>query len=222
MGRENYGSVIFSYREDSVYLLGFFGGWTVTDALLVYGEGVVSRGNEALYPQKDLSPFGASMQKLHQNEIEPTILLGSSYTLAGKGTIYFEYAYYGPGYSHAEANQYNNLKLKASETFELGGLGSGLGQRTLGQTAITGLRLLRKNYALLQYTQSNILNAVDLTFRWTQNLDDGSGQFTALASYVLGNHLELFSVLTINEGSKDSEFRSILGFNGILGLKYTL
>ncbi len=75
---------------------------------------------------------------------------------------------------------------------------------------------------MLQYTQTNILNRIDLTFRWTQNLDDGSGQFTALGSYSLGNHLELFTVGTVNEGSKDSEFRSLLDYNWMIGVKYTL
>ena len=39
---------------------------------------------------------------------------------------------------------------------------------------MTDLRFLRRNYALLQYSQTNIRNRIDLTFRWTQNLDDGS------------------------------------------------
>ena len=39
-GRENYGSIILSYKENSQTLLGFFGGWTVSDAILIYGEGV--------------------------------------------------------------------------------------------------------------------------------------------------------------------------------------
>jgi hypothetical protein len=65
MGRENYGSVILSYREDSEYLLGFFGGWTISDAIVLYGEGSFASGTQALYPAQDFSPFRASMQKLH-------------------------------------------------------------------------------------------------------------------------------------------------------------
>jgi len=80
---------------------------------------------------------------------------------------------------------------------------------------------LRKNYALLQYTQNNIKNKIDLTLRWTQNLNDGSGQFTTVVSYSLGNHLELFSVGTIMAGNKNTEFGSILDYQCMIGLKYT-
>ena len=92
---------------------------------------------------------------------------------------------------------------------------------TLGQTADTGLRLLRRNYTLFQYVQNNINNVLDLTLRWTQNLDDGSGQFTAVLAYSLGKHLELFTVGTLTAGGKNSEFGSILDYQGMIGVKYT-
>jgi hypothetical protein len=221
-GRENYGSVILSYREHSEYLLGFFGGWTISDAVLLYGEGVMAKGNEGLYPQQERSPFGASMQKLHQNDVDTVLLIGGSYTFERKGTLTMEYAYYSPGYSNAEADRYYSLRRKAGEAFELGGPLSGFGQMVLGQTAVTGLRLLRRNYALLQYTQTNILNVMDLTLRWTQNLDDGSFQITHVVGYSLGNHWELFSVGAVNAGNGDSEFRSILNYQWMVGVKYTL
>jgi hypothetical protein len=221
-GRENYGSVILSYREDSEYLLGFFGGWTISDAVLLYGEGVIAKGNEALYPQVDRSPLGGSMQKLHQNDINPVLLIGGSYTLERKGTVTLEYAYYGPGYSHDDANRYNSLRRQAAGALASGGLISGLAQEVLGQTAVPGLRLLRRNYVLLQYTQTNILNVLDLTLRWTQNVDDGSFQITNVVGYSLGNHWELFSVGTINGGDVNAEFRSILNYQWMVGVKFTL
>ncbi len=222
-GRENYGSLIFSHNEGSRNSLGFFGGWTVSDAVLLYGEGVFVQGNKALYPQKDESPFGASMQKLHQEDqaIMPVLLAGGSYTFETKGTLTMEYAYYGPGYNDEEAARFYALRRSAADAFRSRGLLSGLGQKTLGQTVNTGLRFLRKKYGLLQYTQNNILNSLDLTLRWTQNLDDGSCQFTSLVSYSLGNHWELFSVGTVNGGSKDSEFGSILDFQWMIGVQFT-
>jgi hypothetical protein len=223
-GRENYGSMILSYKEDSKTLLGFFGGWTISDAILLYAEGVITQGSNALYPKRDGSPLGASMQKFHKDDstIKPVLLIGGSYTFAGSGTLTLEYTYNSPGYSDSEAENYYSLRRRASGAITLGGLVSALGQKTLGQTAVTGLRFLRKNYAMLQYTQNNIKNKIDLTLRWTQSLNDGSGQFTTVVSYSLGNHLELFSVGTVMAGGKNTEFGSILDYQWMIGLKYTL
>jgi hypothetical protein len=222
-GRENYGSMILSHSEDSKNSLGFFGGWTISDAILLYGEGVITQGSKALYPKKANSPFGASMQKLHQDDstIKPVLLIGGSYTFAASGTLSMEYAYYSPGYRDADSDAYYSLRRRAAEAISFGGLVSALGQNTLGQTANTGLRFLRKNYAMLQYTQNNIKNTIDLTLRWTQNLNDESGQFTAVVSYSLGNHVELFSVGTVMAGGKNTEFGSILDYQWMIGLKYS-
>jgi hypothetical protein len=222
-GRENYASAILSYREDSKLSVGFFGGWTVSDAILLYGEGVMTQGSEALYPQQDSSPFGAAMLKLHRDShaIKPVLLIGGSYTFGTSGTLTLEYTYYSPGYSDSEADRYFSLRRKGAQAIRSGGLISALGQMTLGQTAATGLRFLRRDYALIQYTQTNIKNKIDLTARWTQNLDDGSGQFTGLVTYYLGKHMELFSVGTVTAGNKNSEFRSFLDYQLMIGLKYT-
>ncbi|MDI6761665.1 MAG: hypothetical protein QME83_01415 [Thermodesulfobacteriota bacterium] len=222
-GRQNYGSIIFSHREDSLNSLGFFGGWTISDAILLYGEGVITQGSKALYPKRDSSPFGASMQKLHQDDstIKPVLLIGGSYTFAASGTLSMEYAYYSPGYSDADSDTYYSLRRRAAGAISSNGLVSALGQKNLTETANTGLRFLRKNYALFQYTQNNIKNKIDLTLRWTQNLNDGSGQFTTVVSYSMGNHLELFSVGTVMAGGKNTEFGSILDYQWIIGLKYS-
>jgi hypothetical protein len=164
------------------------------------------------------------MIKLHENssKLEPVLLAGGSYTFGTNGTLTLEYSYYGPGYSDGEADTYFSLRRKAAGAIRSGGLVSALGQMTLGQTASAGLRFLRKNYAMVQYTQTNIKNKIDLTLRWTQNLDDRSGQFTGLITYYLGNHLELFSVGTVMAGGKDTEFGSILDYQWMIGLKYSL
>jgi hypothetical protein len=222
-GRENYGSFVLSQSEYGRSSLGFFGGWTVSDAVLVYGEGVLANRSKALYIRKDGTPLGATFQKLRQDDpaLAPTILFGGSYTFESKGTLTLEYAHYGPGLNNDEADLYYGLRRRAADAFSAGGGLSGLGKLTLGQAANTGLRFLRKNYALFQYTQQNIYNRLDLTLRWTQNLDDASCQFTSLVTYSLGNHWELFSVGTMNGGSKDSEFGSLLDYQWMVGVQYT-
>ncbi len=216
-GREQYASAILSYRGDSKISLGFFGGWTLSDAILLYSEGVITQGSQAFYPEK------ASMQKIFQGDhrIKPILLVGGSYTFRTSGTLTLEYVYHSPGYSDARADSYYSLRRNAAEALPFGGLTSALGQNVLGQTASTGLRLLRRNYALLQYSQNNIRNVIDLTVRWTQNLDDGSGQLTTVVAYSLGKHLEPFFVGTVMAGGKNTEFGSFLDYQGMIGIKYT-
>ena len=102
--------------------------------------------------------------------------------------------YNSPGYNEDEADLYYTLRGNAAYAYvDMGAFPALLGQYTLYQTGYTGLRFLRKNYAMLQYYKGNIFNKLDTTLRWTQNIDDGSAQFLGLMSYSLGNHLELFS-----------------------------
>jgi hypothetical protein len=222
-GRENYASLILSHRERSGNTAGFLGGWTVSDAVLLYGEGAVSEGGRALYPDRDRSPLGASMRQIDKDStaLTPVLLVGGSYTFESKGTMTLEYAQNSQGYSDAQAERYYALRRRAASALNSRGMMSGLAQMTLGQTAATGLKFLRKNYLLLQYTQSNIRNVLDLTFRWTQNLDDGSCQFTTLVTYSLGDHMELFSVGTVDGGGKNTEFGSIIDYQWMVGIKYT-
>jgi hypothetical protein len=222
-GRENYASIILS-QKDYKKTLGFFGGWTISDAVLLYGEGSMAQGSNALYPQNDMSPFGASMQKIHQDDpdIKPIILVGGSYTLEAAGTFSLEYAYNAPGYNSDEAEIYYALRRNAAAAFNMGGMSGALGQMTLGQTINPGLKFLRKNYAMLQYLQSNIKNKIEIFTRWTQNLDDGSCQASAYMTYSLGNHFELFSLGVVGGGGRDTEFGSLLNYQLMFGLKYTL
>ena len=222
-GRESYASLILSRKADAGNIAGFFGGWTASDAVLLYAEGAVTQGSRGLYPEENRSPLGGSMEMLHEHDsaLSPALLIGSSYTFESKGILTAEYAYYSPGYSTTDANEYYTLRRRAALALTQGGLLSGLGMETLGATALTNLRFLRKDYALLQYIQTNISNKIDLTFRWTQNLDDGSGQFTSILSYSLGKHVELFSVVTLMAGGKNTEFGSVLGYQVMAGLEYT-
>jgi hypothetical protein len=222
-GRENYASLILSHRERAGDTLGFMGGWTASDAVLLYGEGALTKGSRALYPERDRSFFGLSMQQTYKDgpDMRPVFLAGGSYTFESKGTLTLEYAYNGQGYSDAQADRYYALRRMAANALAGGGMTTGLAQSTLGRTAGTGLKFLRRDYLLLQYVQNNIRNVIDLTLRWTQNLDDGSCQFTTLVTYSLGNHMEIFSVGTMDGGGKNTEFGSILDYQWMMGIKYT-
>lgn len=249
-GNEGYASLILSQKNDE-NTVGYFGGWTVTDALLLYTEGSMRKGSNALYPNlrkisllqsllqtifppdSTLRPLldrystlrEANMKKLHEDDsdIYPILLVGGSYTFEKLGTLTMEYMYHAPGYDEDEAELYYRLRGNAAYAYvDMGAFPGLLGQFTLYQTGFTGLRFLRKNYAMVQYYKGEIFKKIDTTLRWTQNIDDGSGQFLGLISYSLGNHFELFSSGVVNTGKEESEFGTFLDYQVMMGLKYSL
>ena len=120
-----------------------------------------------------------------------------------------------------EANNYYDLREKAAAAFEQGGVLAGFARQNLGSTALNGLRFLRRNYVIAQYSQPDIVNRIDVTLRWTQGLDDGSASLTAILSCSLGKHLELFTVESLMTGKKNREFNSIISNQWQYGLQYT-
>ena len=222
-GKESYASMILSHREEDRTRLGAFAGKTVSDALLLYTEGVLSKGSNALYPVETNNPFGASMEPVEDEDssLRGSILVGGSYTLEIGPTLTLEYLHNGFGYNDREASLYYQLRQEASDAyFSIGPLAD-LSRLTLSRTADPGLRFLRRNYIMLQYQHNEIMDVLNLTFRWTRNLDDDCGQLILIAEYFLGDHIQLFSIGTINGGSRDAEFRTFLDNQWIFGLEYT-
>jgi len=222
-GQEAYASMILSHQESDRNRLGVFGGWTATDALLIYGEGTISRGTNALYPIKANNPFGAYMEEVDDQDLslKGTVLAGGSYTLEVGPTLTVEYVYNGTGYSDGEADLYYQLRQAAADAYSLSGPIGDLSRLTLSRTADPKLRFLRRNYIMFQYQQNDIRDVLNLTFRWTRNIDDGSGQFIAIVEYYLGDHIQLFSIGGINSGSSDTEFGTILDRHCMIGVEYT-
>ena len=222
-GQEAYASMILSNKEHDRNRLGVFGGWTATDALLLYGEGTIAKGTDALYPEKANNPFGASMEAIDDegSSLKGIVLVGGSYTFEMGPTLTMEYVYNSLGYNDGEAKDYYSLRKDASDAFDLTGPIGDLSKLTLSQTADPGLRFLRRNYVMFQYNHNDIRDALNLTFRWTQNIDDGSGQFISIVEYFVGEHTQLFSIGTINSGAGDTEFGSILYYQWMIGLEYT-
>jgi hypothetical protein len=222
-GGEGYVGLILSHKEDDRNRLGAFGGWTATDALLVYGEGTLSKGTSALYPQKADNPLGASMEAVEDesSSLYGTVLAGGSYTLEAGPTLTTEYLYNSPGYSDDQASAFYQLRNNASDAYNLPGPIQGLSRLTLSRTADPGLRFLRRNYVMFQYVQNDIKDVVNLTFRWIRNIDDGSGQFIAIVECYLGDHIQLFSIGGVNSGHGDTELGTILDRHCMIGVEYT-
>jgi hypothetical protein len=75
-GFEKYGSVIFSHEESGHDFIGFFAGWSVSDAMLAYGETGVKINDPDQSDNRDLD-----------------YLLGVSYTFEAGPTLACEYFY---------------------------------------------------------------------------------------------------------------------------------
>ena len=149
------------------------------------------------------------------------LLAGGSYTLEAGPTLTMEYVYNGFGYSHDEAKAYYRLRRAASDAYALSGPIEDLSGLMLSQTADPKLRFLRRNYIMFQYQQNDIKDVLNLTFRWTRNIDDRSGQFITIVEYYLGDHIQLFAIGGVNSGRKDTEFRTILDRHCMIGVEYT-
>lgn len=221
-GYEAYMSVILSHREKDRTRFGAFGGWTASDALLLYAEGVLSKGTNALYPVDSPNPFGASLEPIKDDDLSLNgiILAGASYTLEIGPTLTVEYVYNGLGYSDDQAERYYRLRKSAADSYYMIGSTGSLSRMILGMTDDPNLRFLRRNYIMLQYVHNDIKNVLNLTFRWTRNIDDRSDQFVSIVEYYLGDHMQLFSVGAVNSGSGDTEFGTTLKCQWMIGLEY--
>jgi len=155
-----------------------------------------------------------------ESSLDGVFLMGGSYTLEMGPTLTMEYLCNGPGYSDNQAELFYQLRERASEAYHLPSPGD-LSRLTLSHTADPKMRFLRKNYLMLQYIHHDIRDVLNLTFRWTQNLDDGSGHFISIIEYLLGDHIELFSTGGINTGNHDTEFRTFLDVQWMIGMEYT-
>lgn len=223
-GVDNYAGTIFSYRENDRPKFSFFGGMTLTDALLVYTEGTVSEGTDALYPvEQPANPLGYEMvpSKENDSDLYTMLLVGSSYTTELGPTLSVEYVYNGYGYDDDEARDYYTFRDNASELFTNGGILKGLGGSGLSATDDTGLKLLRQNYVMAQYQHNDIHDVLNLTFRATYNMDDGSRQYYSNADYYFGDHIQFFLTFLFNDGNNHSEYKKAIDYQWIIGMEYT-
>jgi hypothetical protein len=222
-GREAYASLILSHKNRDRDRLGLFAGWTATDALLLYCEGDIAQGSNALYPVRASNPLTLTMSSRDRDDssIGGTFLMGGAYTLELGPTFTLEYIYSSPGYTDEEAEAYYKLRRNASDSFTSKGPLTGLAQWTLSRTADPDLRLLRQHYAMLQYVDTGINDVLDMTFRWTQCIDDGSGQFLSIVEYYWGDHVKFFSLGSINAGRDNRVFGNTFDHQWMIGLEYT-
>jgi hypothetical protein len=223
VGQSAYGGTVLSHRNADRTRLGFYGGVTASDAILLYAEGSLARGTAALYPVADAGVSGATLIPTRDDSdaLESLLLFGGAYTLEMGPTLTLEYVYNSSGYDRQASECFYRLRDTAAEALVAGGPGQGPAAELLGRTADPGLRLLRRNYLMVQYGHNDIGDALNLLFRWTRNLDDGGSRFIAMADYFVDDHLSLFLVGTLNFGGSHTEFGSFMDRQWMLGAQYS-
>lgn len=219
-GSADYGSLILACREDALDQVSGFYGRTVSDALLVYAEGILQRDASGRYPQHAAGPLGYEMAVKDRSDATwiGSFLTGASYTLESGPTLTLEYLYYGPGYDNAEAQDFFDLQARAAGEIRAGSALMPPAYQALGAAADPGLRFLRRNYLMVQYVQTDIADVINVTLRGTQNLDDGSRRMTFIGEWFMGDHLKLFAIGSLDSGSDRSEFGDVIAYEARLGV----
>ena len=222
-----YASLIGSYTENDRFHLGGFGGWTISDGLMLYTEGSLSAGTIALYPRKkydpsfDLEFIEMMAAKKDSSSLEAIWLLGGAYTFESGRTVNVEYVFNSAGYSREEAELYYQYRRVASRFYDYPYPVGDLAKQALRQTLDPKLRLLRQNYLMLQYQETQIWEKLNVMIRYTINLDDASSQLIPILGYDLGDHTQLFLIGNQNFGGTETEFGSFVEYDVTLGIEYT-
>lgn len=177
-GEGRYFSLIPAYRENDEFQVGFFGGWNVSDALLLYGEGNVPG---------DTGDF--------------ELLAGFSYTLEAGPTIGGEY--------------YLNNNGCDLEPFALC-----FSPDRVNPSAVP-TSLGRRNYLMVQYTDTKVWRDLNLSLRFIHDLDDSSSRVLGIFAYEAGEHMELYLTANAFTGSSDTEFGSLIEYSFFTGAAYT-
>jgi hypothetical protein len=215
-------AVIGYHRQGDWYRLGSYGQWTASDAVVLYYDGIVSRGSDALYPVVDpASPFGFSFAKKYEgsSRLFPVVVVGGSYTFLNGSTASAEFLYNGEGYGKEDAAAYYRLRSEAAGHFFDAGPLSGLSRGILDQAMDRGSLFLRRAYALAQYQVREIRNVLDVIVRYTYGIEEGGGQASAIIEWQVTDRVQLFTIDTKSVGSANREFSSTVRESYIAGME---
>ena len=216
-------SMIGYVKRDDRFRLGSYGQVTASDALLLYYDGIIMKGTDALYPVPDpTNPFGGSFERTyeHSGRIFATAVAGGAYTFLSGSTLNLEFLYNGQGYSDAEAEAYYHLRGQAGSHFFDGGLLSALSSRTLGQAMDTGLPFLRRYYLMGQYQVREIASVLDISLRYTHGLEEHAGQASTILEWKVSDRAQIFNInmVAIDHG-KETEFNAVLEKSFMAGVE---
>lgn len=222
MGSSFQTSFIGYLQQKDRFRLGSFGQVTASDALVLYYDGIISRGADTLYPVEDQAhPLGGEFIRKHDRSgrLFAAVTAGGSYTLLSGATLTAELLYNSAGYNTAEAARYYRIRKNAAGHLFDNDAISGLSRKTLFETYNAGSSFLRRYYLMLQFQQREIRNVLDLIVRYTHSMDENSGQFSTILEWRLSDRIQLFNINTVGVGRRETEFKSILSKSFLVGLE---
>ena len=223
MGSNYLISMIGYKRQDDRFRLGGYGQWTASDAVVLYYDGIVTKGTDALYPVADsTSPLAGTFIKKYDDSSRffTTVTAGGSYTFLSGPTVNMEFLYNSQGYDDTEAAAYYTLRQNANDHFFAGGLLSGLSQMTLAETLNTGLPFLRRYYVMGQFQVREIKSVLDVIVRYIYGLEEHAGQASTIIEWQVSDRIQFFNVNTaaVDHGNQN-EFNSLIDKSFMAGIE---
>lgn len=184
---------------------GAFGQFTISDAVMLYGEIGSSSVSPDLQSSADPAlPF--STRKYSPRET--AVLAGGAYTFEDGKSLAVEYLHDGHGYTSAQEDAYFQ---RASASPASAGLALGLQPRLLG-----------RDFLHLVW-QSNVMDERGFwRLMYTHSFTDHGDELSAYAETVLSRQVTAFVTAAIAQGDARQAFSSLYENNITLGLKFAL
>lgn len=216
-------SLIGYEQRESRFRVGSFGQWTASDSVILYYDGIVKKGSDALYPEQNPgNPFGWDFVKKYEDSSRLffTTVAGGSYTTLSGSTMTLEFLYNSEGYGDAVARDYYDLRKNASDHYFDNSPLSGLSQKTLAESLTTGLPFLRRYYLMAQYQEKEIKNVLDVILRYAYSIEEDAGAATTIVEWKLSDRMSLFNINNIStHNSKNTEYNALIRNSFMLGVE---
>lgn len=203
-GRSFNGGIVASTRHGQPGRLSAYSTFTLSDAVLVYGEATASRDAAGLLPTGDDGTL-LPAEEVDDRRRE-TVLAGASYTFESGLTAYAEYLHSTEGFNDDQAADWLAIAERASDNLAGPGPGAAPAAFNLANAIDPGWRQLRGDYLFVQLAQTEYRQKADLALRYVRNLDDEGYEISAAVTVRLGDHAEWFLTGGRNYGGPETEF----------------
>ncbi len=197
--------LIAADAPDRPAFYGAFGQFTLSDAIMLYGEvGSSSLTPELQSPSDPSQPFAATKNSPRKT----TALIGATYTFENGTSLAAEVLHDGHGYTSSEEVAYFQRAATS--------------QANAGLALSQQPRLLGRDYLHVVW-QSNMMDDGGFwRLMYTHGFTDGGDELAAYAETVLSRHVTAFLTAVLPHGDARQEFSSLYRNSITLGLKFAL